>query len=217
MRRWLTFNVVGAAGFGLQLLALEGLLRTGLALVPAVTLAVLLAVSHNFVWHERLTWADRPRHHRLGRWLGFNLSTGLVSVVTNVAGTSVLVTTLDVPPVAANVVAVGIASILNYTVSDRLVFSGNVAVQARRDPVPGSSSRMVHRQGGAQRVVEGRDELVFRHVDAAHRIEETDAQQDQEAGLDAGQGEVDPLGPAPPLLDRVAVPPGHELRQDGMA
>ena len=47
-------------GLGLQLLVLR-LLATGttLALQTSMVLAVETALLHNFVWHERWTWADR--------------------------------------------------------------------------------------------------------------------------------------------------------------
>jgi len=134
VRRWITFNVVGLLGFAVQLLALWSLLRLGLALEPAVALAVLVTVSHNFAWHERVTWADRPRHGRLGRWLAFNVTTGLVSIVANVVVTSMLVTTMALPAVAANLVAVSAASVANYLVSEHLTFSDPSALRSSRSP-----------------------------------------------------------------------------------
>jgi len=82
--RWLRFNLVGALGFLLQTLALWLLVRgAGLSAGVAITIAVLTAVSHNFVWHERCTWPNLPREKRFDRWLAFHVSTGMVSVLTN--------------------------------------------------------------------------------------------------------------------------------------
>jgi len=122
MRRWITFNVVGALGFGVQLATLWALLRVGAPLVPAVGLAVLVTVSHNFAWHERITWPRSTPDGRLRRWLAFNVSTGLVSVATNVVVTALLVAAIAMPPVVANALAVAAASLVNYAVSDRLIF-----------------------------------------------------------------------------------------------
>lgn len=57
--RRLVFMAVGAMGLGVQLLVLR-LLATGttLALQTSMVLAVETALLHNFVWHERWTWAD---------------------------------------------------------------------------------------------------------------------------------------------------------------
>jgi len=85
-RRWLTFNAVGAIGVAVQLAALgifRGLLR--LDYLIATALAVEAAVLHNFVWHERWTWRDRTGSSggAAARLLRFNLSAGLVSILTN--------------------------------------------------------------------------------------------------------------------------------------
>jgi dolichol-phosphate mannosyltransferase len=121
--RWVRFNVVGVAGFVLQIVTLSLLVRcAGLTTSVAVTVAVLVAVSHNFVWHEHFTWPNQPREGRLRRWLSFHVSTGALSVVTNVGATTLVMTLTGLPVVAANVVAVALASIVNFLVSDRLVF-----------------------------------------------------------------------------------------------
>jgi len=60
-RRFVRFNAVGAAGIGVQLSVLW--LLTGVAhlhYLPATFAAVTLAVMHNFMWHRRWTWGDRP-------------------------------------------------------------------------------------------------------------------------------------------------------------
>jgi putative flippase GtrA len=121
--RWIRFNLVGIVGFAVQLGLLSMLVRW--AVLPtsaAVTIAVLATVSHNFVWHELFTWPNQPRETRLKRWLSFHASNGALSVVTNV-GVTVLVSALTgIPVVAANVIAVATASVVNFLVSDRLVF-----------------------------------------------------------------------------------------------
>ena len=66
--RWLRFTVVGLAGFAVQLTTVWLLARlTPLPVSVIVTLAVLLTVSHNFFWHERVTWPGQPREGRLRR------------------------------------------------------------------------------------------------------------------------------------------------------
>jgi hypothetical protein len=66
------FNLVGVMGFTLQTVTLWVLVQwAGASTSIAITVAVLAAVSHNFVWHERFTWRDLPREHRLKRWLPF--------------------------------------------------------------------------------------------------------------------------------------------------
>jgi putative flippase GtrA len=129
--RWVRFNLVGVAGFIVQLLTLAAVTRwLGVDPVVAISVAVAVAVSHNFLWHERVTWPGQSRDGRLRRWLAFNLANGLISVATNVALTTLLVAVTEAPLLAANAVAVVLASALNFAVSDRCVFGG-----ARRSPL----------------------------------------------------------------------------------
>jgi putative flippase GtrA len=124
LQRWLRFNLVGVGGFAVQMLTLAAVTGwVGLPDAIAVAAAVLAAVSHNFLWHERVTWPERPRHGRGRRWLAFNLSTGIVSVVMNVLVTTWLTAITGTPLLVANAVAVGMASVTNFLISDRFVFS----------------------------------------------------------------------------------------------
>jgi len=121
--RWVRFNIVGVLGFALQLATLSLLVRwTGLSPGLATAIAVLVTVSHNFLWHERFTWPGLPREHRLRRWAAFHVSTGLLSVVGNVTLTVLLMGATGHSVAVANVAAVAVMSVVNYGVSDRLVF-----------------------------------------------------------------------------------------------
>ena len=121
--RWLRFNLVGIMGFALQTITLWLLVRwTGVPAAVAVAMGVLAAVSHDFVWHEWFTWPGRGREQRLRRWWSYHLSTGLISVLTNVGVTTLVMTMTGLPIVAANAIAVAGASIANFWIGDRLVF-----------------------------------------------------------------------------------------------
>ena len=123
LSRWLRFNLVGIAGFVVQMTTLAALAHWwSVPASIAVAVAVLAAVSHNFLWHERVTWPGLPAHGRWRRWVAFNASTGAVSVLTNLAVTSLVMTATGAPLLIANLVAVVSASIVNFVVSDRLVF-----------------------------------------------------------------------------------------------
>ena len=89
--RWLKFNLVGGMGIAVQLLVLV-VLKTGLHLhyLVATALAVEAAVVHNFLWHERFTWADRAGPG-FARFFKFNLTTGLFSIAGNLVLMKLLV------------------------------------------------------------------------------------------------------------------------------
>jgi putative flippase GtrA len=121
--RWIRFNLVGVMGFALQTMTLWLLVRwAGVSAGVGITVAVMAAVSHNFVWHEHFTWPNRPREQRLRRWLSFHVSTGVISLLTNLGVTILVMTATGLPVVSANVIAVAVASVANFWVNDRLVF-----------------------------------------------------------------------------------------------
>jgi putative flippase GtrA len=125
MRRWLVFNAVGVLGFGVQLAVLGALLHAGVHYLAATAVAVEAAVLHNFAWHERWTWRDRPAigASRLARLWRFHLLNGFVSLLGNLALMRLLVGALHVPPMPANLIAVVACAIVNFVAGDRLVFA----------------------------------------------------------------------------------------------
>ena len=122
--RFVKFNSVGVAGFLLQIGVLAALLHFGVHYLAATALAVETAVLHNFVWHERWTWRDRPAsgQGRLGRLFRFHALNGLVSLAGNVLLMRLLVGTFGLPAIPANLLAVIACAAINYFASDRIVF-----------------------------------------------------------------------------------------------
>jgi putative flippase GtrA len=122
---WLRFNAVGIIGVGVQLTTLA-LLRSGLewSVAWSTAVAVECAVIHNFIWHERWTWAYRKLHLRgmPGRLLRFNLSNGLISIVGNLVLMQLLAVRLHLNYMVANLAAILVCSLVNFLVSDKLVF-----------------------------------------------------------------------------------------------
>ncbi len=126
IRRWLKFNIVGGIGIGVQLAALA-IFRSLLHLdyLLATVLAVESAVLHNFVWHERFTWADRPALRLTGsliRLARFNASNGLTSILGNLLLMRWLVGGMQMNYFAANVIAIAACSLVNFLLSDCFVF-----------------------------------------------------------------------------------------------
>lgn len=126
--RFVRFNIVGAGGLLLQLALLDGLVRAGVPLVVATLVACESAILHNFVWHERWTWADRRTGSGLGRLLRFHAANGLVSLVGGTAFTSMLYG-FGLPVVAANLAAVVLCAGVNFLCADRVVFDAGSVLQ----------------------------------------------------------------------------------------
>jgi putative flippase GtrA len=121
--RWLKFSAVGGIGIGVQL-ALLAALKSGLHLdyLLATALAVEAAVIHNFVWHERFTWADRRSAGSLARFARFNATTGAISILENLALMKLLMDNSRLHYLLANGITIATCSVINFLVSDRFVF-----------------------------------------------------------------------------------------------
>jgi putative flippase GtrA len=121
--RWLKFNLVGGIGIAVQLLMLA-LLKTGfhLGYLIATALAVEVTVIHNFLWHERFTWADREGAG-FTRFMKFNLTTGLFSIAGNLLLMKLLVGSAHVNYLLANGITITACSVVNFLVSDGFVFA----------------------------------------------------------------------------------------------
>ena len=125
---WLRFNAVGILGVGVQLAALA-FFRSGLKwpISASTAAAVECAVIHNFVWHERWTWAHRRLDVRRIplRLLRFNVSNGLISIVGNLLLMELLAVRLHLNYMISNLAAIVACSLLNFIVSDKLVFKSH--------------------------------------------------------------------------------------------
>jgi len=131
--RWCKFNLVGGIGILVQVAALF-VLKSILHVqyLAATAIAVEAAVIHNFVWHERFTWADRTkldqtqpdRTNRASfrRLLRFHLSNGAVSIFGNLALMRVLVGQGHMNYLLANAIAIAVCSLANFVVSEMWVF-----------------------------------------------------------------------------------------------
>ncbi len=127
MAHWLKFNLVGLTGFALQSAVLFVLTHVAYSIgyLAATAVAVELAVLNNFVWHQRWTWNDRPSETKaetFRRLAKFNVTTGLVSILGNLALMSLLVGRVGLNVSGANVITVAACSLVNFFLADRIAF-----------------------------------------------------------------------------------------------
>jgi putative flippase GtrA len=120
------FNLVGVVGLAVQL-AIVALLVRGFHVhyIIATALGVESAVLHNFIWHQRWTWRDRPARSRRAvaeRLVHFHVLNGSVSLAGNIAITWFLTGIAGMDPVMANLIAVIGCSVINFAASNALVF-----------------------------------------------------------------------------------------------
>jgi len=133
----LAFFAVATGGFALQIATVALLVAIAWPFLLATSVAVELAVIHNFAWHERWTWADRtsdpgPAGCGAGgiarRFAIYNATTGLTSVAGNLLLTAVYAGLLGASPVVANALAVWTLAIVNFVIADRWVFASAAVI-----------------------------------------------------------------------------------------
>jgi putative flippase GtrA len=124
VRRWGVFNLVGLAGFLLQIGTIALLTRGyGWSSFAATAVGLELAACQNFLGHSRWTWGDvlpkdiRGWLTRFGRYQAAKTS----SLAASLTITSLLVHG-GLPPEVSNTAAVLICAIPNYLVSEHFVF-----------------------------------------------------------------------------------------------
>jgi putative flippase GtrA len=121
--RFARFSAVGAAGMAVQAATLAILLRmTGMHYLAATALAVEASILHNFAWHMRWTWSDRPASRVILTLLKFNATTGAASLIGNIALMFLFVGVLKLNPQVSNLIAIAVCSLLNFALADRFVF-----------------------------------------------------------------------------------------------
>ncbi len=121
------FIAVGVAGFAVQIAVLLWLSTFWHWPYPVATaLAVEAAVLHNFVWHERWTWRDRPaiagRPARTPVSLPSRHRPDVADRQRDRHGRSPW-SFFDLPTLVANMCAVVATSLVNFLIADRWVFS----------------------------------------------------------------------------------------------
>jgi len=131
--RFLRFSIAGATGFAVQIAVLGALTSwAGVNYLAATAIAVEAAILVNYLWHERVTWKDRPAMTARERWLRlgkFNAMTSITSIVGSLMVTAVLVESFTLSPLDANVIAVVVLGFINFVGADTLVFrAGAVGV-----------------------------------------------------------------------------------------
>lgn len=126
VHRWIAFNGVGALGILVQLGVLAILVRYfDVPYLFATAVAVEAAVLHNFVWHQRWTWRERRSRSRAQlamRLWRFHVLNGFVSLAGNLSIARVLTGEFGADPVASNIAAIIVCSMINFAASELLVF-----------------------------------------------------------------------------------------------
>src|SRR6188472_4148860 len=86
------YLVVATLGAGVQAAVVAIATTAGCAVVPATVLGIEAAIVHNFAWHDRWTWRDRPSHGAyLQRLIRYNAAMACSSLLVGALVTWVVV------------------------------------------------------------------------------------------------------------------------------
>ena len=120
LQRLVRFLAVGVVGFGVSTLVLWVLVGRGLPDFLASLLATEVAIVHNYLWHEVVTFGTRQATWR--RLVTYNLAAGVGLLITATAFAVASRVLPDVPLVARNLLAVGCGTTSNFLLSMRFVW-----------------------------------------------------------------------------------------------
>lgn len=115
-RHWMQlvrFCAVGGSGYVVNLVVFLGFIRLGSNHREAAVAAFLAAVTSNFAWNRRWTFADR-RGHRAGSQAARFLVVSLVAFLFSLLLLELLVTVAGLPELAAQAVAIVAATPLSF-------------------------------------------------------------------------------------------------------
>ena len=141
--RLVKFLFVGGMGVAVQFGLLAGLTAMKTNYLLATALAVEAAVIHNFLWHQRFTWADRAStgiRDFLAALLRFHLSNGLISLIGNLLLMRLLVPVLGWRVLRTNIAVIGLCFVANFLASDRWVFLSACPEASRDEKPPGGAN-----------------------------------------------------------------------------
>ena len=110
-------------------LSVLAMLRSGFGwnYLLSTAAAVEITVIHNFLWHERFTWAEQLTVTPLRRFVAFNLSNGAISLFGNLILMKLLAGFFGVNYFVGNVIAIAVCSLLNFAIGDQCVFASQSA------------------------------------------------------------------------------------------
>ena len=131
-KRFIVFTMVGISGIFVNNAVLYLLIEyLFLPLSLASLVAIQLAIFNNFIWNRKFTWRDRG----MKGWTAIRHGLLRFTLVSWVAGALnwlillILDYTTDLHYILANLIAIFIASILNYVLNDFWTFKQKIEDQ----------------------------------------------------------------------------------------
>ena len=129
VKRFIKFSIVGLSGTLVNMAVYAVAVNSGLYYLIAAVISFLFAVTNNFYWNFRWTFkgqaAFRSRRNKYFRFLAVSL----LNLGINLLLLRLLVETLGFDKTLAQLVAIGLVSILNFLMNSRFTFGEKAAEQ----------------------------------------------------------------------------------------
>ena len=127
VKRFIKFSIVGLSGTLVNMAVYAVAVNSGLYYLIAAVISFLFAVTNNFYWNFRWTFkgqaAFRSRRNKYFRFLAVSL----LNLGINLLLLRLLVETLGFDKTLAQLVAIGLVSILNFQMNSRFTFGEKAA------------------------------------------------------------------------------------------
>ena len=127
VKRFIKFSIVGLSGTLVNMAVYAVAVNSGLYYLIAAVISFLFAVTNNFYWNFRWTFkgqaAFRRRRNKYFRFLAVRL----LNLGINLLLLRLLVETLGFDKTLAQLVAIGLVSILNFLMNSRFTFGEKAA------------------------------------------------------------------------------------------
>ncbi len=127
VKRFIKFSIVGLSGTLVNMAVYAVAVNSGLYYLIAAVISFLFAVTNNFYWNFRWTFkgqaAFRSRRNKYFRFLAVSL----LNLGINLLLLRLLVETLGFDKTLAQLVAIGLVSILNFLMNSRFTFGEKAA------------------------------------------------------------------------------------------
>jgi putative flippase GtrA len=134
LKKFIKFSIVGLSGTMINMAIYAVAIQSGLYYLLAAVISFLFAVTNNFFWNFRWTFkglaADRSMRNKYCRFLGVSI----LNLGFNLLLLGALVEKFNMDKNVAQLVSIGVVSILNFAMNSRFTFGEKRSNSCAQEP-----------------------------------------------------------------------------------
>ena len=146
LKSFIKFSIVGLSGTLINMLVYAVAVKSGLYYLAAAVVSFLFAVTNNLFWNFRWTFKGKALHRsRRTKYFRF-LGVSVLNLGLNLLLLGTFVETFAMNKTLAQLVSIGLVSVLNFAVNLRYTFgeTGNAPCEAKSTGGADSSGGISH-------------------------------------------------------------------------